>query len=224
MSVPWTIRGRELIFNGFQDLPSILIVGGLLLGGMSGSIPLIVMALGALASSSFYLFFQNIVNSFEVFSWLKLRVPYNSACVSHKTIGYYDVKNKGLVDETSSTWLFTICYFIGYLFYNALTITILDPTTKDDIDKVNSRKAQGISVMIALLIMLLLVIGFRWKSKCENIVTGPVGVLLGLGAGIGFFTMFQSNDLRIADVLQIKQGMEPINSLKQKMKPIVCTS
>jgi hypothetical protein len=221
MSVPWTIRGRELVFNGIQDLPSILIVGGLLLGGMSGSVPLIVMALGGLASSSFYLFLQNILSSLGLSIF---RVPYNPACVSHKTIGYYDVKNRGLIDETSSTWLFTVCYFIGYLFYNALTITLLDPTTKDDIDKVNSRKAQGISIMIALAIMLILFIGFRWKSKCENKITGPLGVLLGLGLGIGFFIGIQSSDLRIADVLQIKQGMEPINSLKGSIKPIVCTS
>lgn len=221
MSVPWTIRGKELVFNGIKDLPSILIVGGLLLGGMSGSVPLIVMALGGLASSASYLFLQNLLSSLGLSF---LRVPYNSACVSHKTIGYYDVKNRGLIDETSSTWLFTVCYFIGYLFYNALTITILDPTTKDDIDKVNSRKAQGISVMIALLIMLFLFIGFRWKSKCENMITGPLGVLLGLGLGIGFFAMIQSSDLRIADVLQIKQGMEPINSLKGSVKPIVCRS
>jgi hypothetical protein len=221
MSVPWTIRGRELVFNGIQDLPSILIVGGLLLGGMSGSVPLIVMGLGGLATSAFYLFLQNILSSLGI---TKLRVPYSPACVSHKTIGSFDIKNKNSLDETSSTWLFTVCYFIGYLFLNALTITTLDPTTKDDIDKVNSRKAQGISIMIALLIMLALFIGFRIRSKCENIITLLAGIIVGLGAGIGVFYGIQSSDLRIADVLQIKQGMEPINSLKGSIKPIVCTS
>ncbi len=220
MSVPWTIRGRELVYNGFQDLPSILIVGALLIGGMSGSVPLILMGLGGLGASSLYLFLQNVLSSLGASFF---RVPYNSACVPHKIIGYYDIKNKGLVDETTSTWLFTVCYFIGYLFYNAIEIIRLDPTTKDDIDKVNSRKAQGISVMIALLIMLFIIIVYRVKSKCETILSTLLGVVLGLGLGIGFFAMFVSNDLRIGDVLQIKQGMEPMNSLKS-VKPIVCTS
>lgn len=221
MSVPWTIRGRELVYKGFQDLPTIMIVGGLLLGGMTGSIPLIVMSMGGLATSTLYLFIQNIVSSIGL---TFLKVPYNSACVSHKPLGYYDVKSRMSIDGMASTWLFSVCYFIGYLFYNAISVIVLDPTTKDDVDKVNSRMAQGISVIIALIVLGIMFVIFRLRTKCENVVTTLLGSTLGLALGLGFFALAQSSDLRIADVLQIKQGMEPIDSSKQTIKPIVCAS
>ena len=65
MSAPWSIRARELVMNGFQDLPTILIIGSLLLGGVSGMLPLIVLGLGALITSSSYLILQSILDIFN---------------------------------------------------------------------------------------------------------------------------------------------------------------
>jgi hypothetical protein len=218
MSAPWTVRGRELVLNGFQDLPNILIVSSLLLGGITGSMPLIILGLGALGSSAFYLIIQNSLSMFAL-NWFK--VPYSSACVSHK--GYYDVKYRTSFDGLPSTWLFTLSYFVGYLLWNAVTIISLNPTTKNDVDKINSRRAQGISVLIAILIMYLVFVIYRIRSNCETIISGFAGTILGLVTGIGIFISIMNTDLRIGDVLQIRQGMEPVTTLQNQAAPIVCT-
>lgn len=218
MSAPWTVRGKELVFNGFQDLPNILIVSSLLLGGIIGSMPLIILGLGALGSSAFYLIIQNSLTMFGV---ELLNVPYDSACVSHK--GFYDFKKRTNFNGLPSTWLFTLSYFVGYLLYNSITIIGLNPTSNNDTDKINSRRAQGISVLIAILIMFLVFVIYRIRSKCETIFSGFVGSILGLVTGIGIFISVMNTDLRIGDVLQIKQGMEPVTTLQNQLAPIVCT-
>jgi hypothetical protein len=75
---------------------------------------------------------------------------------------------------------------------------------------VNSRRAQGVSIIIALLLLFFVFVIFRYKTGCENLITLGVGSILGLIFGIGMFGIATDNDLRIGDVLQIKQGMEPI--------------
>jgi hypothetical protein len=219
MSAPWTVRGRELVLNGFQDLPNVLMIGSLVLGGISGSMPLIIMGLGALATTGGYLAILNAISSYAP---SYVRSAYDLACISHKA--NFNMKDPRSPDTVPSTWLFTVSYFIGYLLFNAGTIITLNPTNSDDVDKVNTRQAQGISIMIALIIMFLMFVVYRYRTKCETLFTTIIGALLGLGIGIGVFNGFSQTDLRIADVLQIRQGMEPSVTSQYQTKPIMCTA
>lgn len=216
MSAPWSIRARELIINGFQDLPTILIIGSLLLGGVSGMLPLIVIGLGALIASSGYMIFQSLL---EINDWNFLKTSFSSTC-NRLPIGSISSEEIKVFSNMPNSWIFVITYFYAYLISNASTILVLDTPNPNNSEGVNNRQAQSISVIIALTIMYALFIFYRYKTGCETWKSLLVGLVLGIGAGIGVFMWATGVDLRFADVLQIVQNMEP--STGSNVKSIMC--
>lgn len=214
---------REFLLGAYHDLPNVLMMGSLLLGGMSGYLPLIWLGLGLVANAGIIQVLQAIAailfdkSDYESY----IRVGNSYAC---------SIFNQGMTPEaaagnmyvTPSHWLGGSAFFTVFTIYNAIRVALRKPVDGASERMVNVRRAFSMSVLVIGIFFLALVFG-RGVSGCETWIGGILGVVIGAGVAIGYWHILAAcNGGRVPDVLQVVNALPPVGGGEAKV-PVVCT-
>jgi len=215
---------REFLLGAYHDLPNVLMMGSLILGGMSGYLPLIWLGLGLVANAGIIQVFQSIAailfdkSDYESY----ISAGNNQACsIFNQSMSPEAAGGKMYV--TPSHWLGGSAFFTVFTIYNAIRVALRKPVAGASERMVNVRRAFSLSVLVIGLFFLALVFG-RGLSGCETWIGGILGVVVGSGVAIGYWHILAAcNGGRVPDVLQVVNALPPAGGGEAKV-PVVCTA
>ncbi len=217
------VRIREFLLASYHDLPNILFVGSLLIGVLTGYLPLIWMALGLLLNAASVGLIQVLLVLLFP-SWDQVVQPYNSpACMSGFQRANPIVLKSGAANRriAPSFWMSSATFFSVFSIYNSLRVAVKESAPGTDPEKVATRRAFSLSALVIGVAFFFLVL-LRAFTGCESILGGVLGVLVGSGLGIGFWHLLDlCGTGRIPDILQVVGSMAP--EANQPEVPVVCS-
>jgi hypothetical protein len=215
---------REFLLGAYHDLPNVLMMGSLILGGMSGYLPLIWLGIGLIANAGIIQIFQSLLAIFfdnsDSVSWISTG---NAMACS--------IFNQGMTADAASQklfvapshWLGGSAFFVVFSIYNAIRVALRKPVPGASERMVNVRRAFSLSVMV-IGIFFMAVILARGFSGCETWLGASSGLLIGTLTAIGYWHLLaKCNDGRVPDVLQLVNALPPIGGDAAKV-PVVCTA
>ena len=80
-------RAREFLLGGYHDLPNVLFIGSLILGTLTGYLPLIWMSIGLILNAMIVATGQTLL-SFFLPQWSQVSMPSGSAACEILTRGH----------------------------------------------------------------------------------------------------------------------------------------
>lgn len=124
-------------------------------------------------------------------------------------------------DMIPSFWMTLTTFFISYIMSNAVSVYSSKPIKQPNTAiAVQQRKGIGVISIVAVLIIGLLLIGVRAMSPCESWWGIIPSILLGGGAGYGWWALLkgQGNDI-FQDIHGVMIGLQPGDL---RMGPVAC--
>lgn len=128
-----------------------------------------------------------------------------------------------------SPWLAMITFFLGYILHNSIQLykrPTLDPsltvnTTKKTDEKVSNRTSQALLSLISIVVISLVILGFRYKTGCEN----PIGMLITtsifmVGGYYWYDLLSQIGQDRLADLFGIANRLLAPSAIRNG--PVAC--
>jgi hypothetical protein len=206
----WLLRGRDLIFGTYTNLPTIFIAGSLLIGSMTGIIPILVLGLVTSFVGLIIFLYQTSARAFieslnilSVTNTLRSKGP----C-------------EGSPEYIITTWSTITSFVISYIFLNALANYQKPPVAKANEQLVANRASYMISAMVSLVFVAVLLIAIRMNLGCEGWILGPLSMIVGGTLAFGIWNLV---DLRMGDVFQIEIN-KTSSSSTGKTTPVVCVA
>jgi hypothetical protein len=214
---------REFLLGAYHDLPNVLMMGSLILGGMSGYLPLIWMGIGLIANAGIIQVIQMFIKIlFDTSEGSQYAVENAFACSIYNQ-GMTPTAASQRVFVMPSQWLGGSAFFVVFSIYNAIRVALRKSVPGASERMVNVRRAFSMSVLIIGIFFMALVAG-RGFSGCETWVGGTLGVLVGGGIAIGYWHLLAScNGGRVPDVLQVINALPPVGGDDAKV-PVVCAA
>jgi hypothetical protein len=217
-------RIRTFFLGAYHDLPNVLFVGSLILGGVSGNLSLIWVSLGLLLTS-FATFIVQVPFSFfaenkymHIESGLGTCTMFGRQKASVDALRALGANFDTLV--TPSHWMAAASFFAIYNIYNSARLALRPPTDGAPITMYGTRVAFSLSVMVIGIIFMGLVLA-RFYTGCETMIGAVLGILLGGGLAVGYWHLLDVCGAgRIPDVLNVVNGLAPPGSGNV---PIICT-
>lgn len=205
----WLLRGRDLVFGSYNHLPNILIMGSLLIGSITGIIPILILGLaaaflGLLVYGSQIIIRKIIGDKSQLLNWFS-------------SSGRCNLDKPGSFEYLVSMWVSITFFALTYLFLNAFAIFNQPPTDGASDQLIANRASYMISVMFALCIVAIILGVSRYMLGCETVAMTIVSILL--GGSIAYIT-WNLADIRMGDVFQIKNNMTQTNT----SKPVMCVA
>ena len=215
---------REFLLGAYHDLPNVLMMGSLILGGMSGYLPLIWLGIGMVANAGVIQVLQSIgallFDKSDSESWISTG---NAFACSIYNQGMTPTMASQKMFVAPSHWLGGSAFFVVFSIYNAIRVALRKPVPGASERMVNVRRAFSMSVLVIGIFFMALVLG-RGLSGCETWVGGGLGILIGTGFGILYWHLLAAcNGGRVPDVLQVVNALPPIGGDDAKV-PVVCTA
>lgn len=212
---------RKFLLASYHDLPNILFVGSLVLGLVSGYLPLLWASAGLAMNWVVTILFQMVAVLLAQYqpNWGLSKQPSRSCSVGIPYGTAKQVETKSTI-ATPSLWMSTSAFFAMFTIYNSIRVTMREPNQKVDGKLVSARRAFSVSTFIVGIFFLLLVFA-RMFTECETWVGGISGVLVGAGVAIGFWHLVDcSGSGKIPDLLQVVGSMAPDHVATQT--PLMC--
>jgi len=204
----WIIRGRDLIIGTIKYLPTIFIAGSLLIGSMTGIVPILILGLTTAFLGLIVFAFQFIANA-SIGTNISLLEWFSS-------IG----RCEGSTEILVSTWSSVTSFVLFYLFYNALAIYNQTPANGASEQLIANRQSYMISTMVGLFFVALILLVYRINLGCEGKVMGVLSIALGGGVA---YSMWSLVDIKMGDVFQIKNNMVNTSATGQTT-PVMCVA
>lgn len=111
-----------------------------------------------------------------------------------------------------SYWMSTVIFFFTYVAMNGFSLFNFASGQDASDDKVSSRKTHAIIGMASSLILLVLLMIWRYKTRCENLLGIGLSLLFG-GLGVGAFILFDNCGLlRVVDIYGIGARLLPASA------------
>jgi len=209
----WLLRGRELIFGAYKHLPTLFIVGSLLVGSITGIVPILILGLVCSFLGLIVYGFQSIMRNLFT----------NNASV----LALLSSQNQDMPKEILlSMWVTMTTFIVIYIFSNALAVFLLPPVANADDERYSNRRSYMMSVMISVLIVgLILLLSRMTNLGNETYIMGISSLILGTGIGFAMWNLVSvgGKDLRIGDIFQVRNNMTSI-STSGVTTPIMCTT
>jgi hypothetical protein len=208
----WIVRGRELLMNSYKHLPTLFVGGTLMMGGLTGIVPFLILGT---FTTAVYLFF----NTLNIF--MNSMLP-----TSNSGSMYYSFKSEsGPPELFLNQWLTLSVFVVTYLFCNILSVYNYTTNSAMDESLIANRHAYAISCMVALSVFTLLLL--ISKGMLDKLPLLMWILSLGAGGGIGYalwnLVSNSGTDLRIGDVFQIRNNMPAVGYTTGAMTtPVVC--
>ena len=213
------VRAREFLLGGYHDLPNVLFVGSIVLGSIMGYLPLMWISLGLILNGASVAILQGIM-SLLFPTWNQVSVVSGSTpCeILGLTAGIGSEKTTVVAP---SHWLSAATFFAVFSIFNSIQIALRPPAAGASQEKVDTRRAFSLSVMVIGVVFLSLVMA-RGFSGCETWLGSISGVLIGGGLGIGYWYLLDAcGSGSIPDVLQVIHSLPPPGDSENI--PVICT-
>ena len=214
------MRMREFLLGSYHDLPNVLFVGSLILGSIMGYLPLVWVSLGLILNGASVAVLQGIL-SLVFPKWAQVSVPSgSSACeILGSVVG--TAGTSGTTVVAPSHWLSAATFFAVFSIYNSIRIALKPPARGASSEKIDTRRAFSLSVLVIGVVFLGLIMG-RGFGGCETWLGGISGVLVGSGLGIGYWHLLDACGTgAIPDVLQVVHSLPPPADIANV--PVICT-
>lgn len=208
----WIVRGRELLMNTYKHLPTLFMGGSLMLGGLTGIVPFLILGL---FTTILYLGLKGL----NTFMNSMLGTP-------NSTYAYFSFKPESGPNELFlNQWLTLSVFVITYLFSNILSVYNYATNSVTDESLIANRQAYAISCMTALVVFTIFL--FISKGMLDKLPALMWILSLGAGGGIGYamwnLVSSRGTDLRVGDVFQIRNNLAPSGYVQGAMTtPVVC--
>jgi len=212
-------RAREFLLGLYHDLPNVLFIGSLILGSITGYLPLVWVSLGLLINGGIIAATQGLLALLTP-TWAQVFVNADSP-----TCDILSTARPGGGDGTTvvapSHWLGAAVFFAVFSIYNSVRVGIRPATQGAKSEKVDIRRAFSLSVLVIGVVFFGMVL-LRGFSGCETWLGGILGIVFGAGIAIGYWHALDACGTgMIPDLLQVVASLPPPGSGSNV--PIVCT-
>lgn len=205
---------RSFLLGAYHDLPNILFIGSLLLGSITGYLPLVWVSLGMLLNGSLVAVFQGLLRVLFP-TWSQVLLPSDMGVCSV----LQPLQNQP-VTVAPSHWLSAALFFATFTIFNSIQVATRTPADGVDKEKVANRRAVSLSAMVVGVVFFVLVLA-RGFSGCETWLGGALGALIGCGTAIGYWYLLDTCGTgTIPDILQLVNASAPAGSKTDT--PVVC--
>lgn len=201
---------RNFLLGGYHDLPNVLFMGSLVIGSITGYLPLVFVALGFIVNGGLVATLQGIFNFLmdPEHPWSQIKVPRGMGTCN---IIVPNIENRG--DEfmivAPSHWLAAATYFAVFVIFNSLQVAIRPAAAGADGKKVQTRQAVSLSSAVVAIVFLLMIFA-RGFTGCETYLGAILGIVVGAGVGIGWWYLLDAcGSGTIPDILQIAANSAP---------------
>lgn len=209
---------RNFFIGAYHDLPNVLFMGSLILGGIVAYLPLVWVALGLVLNASVVGLLQTLLSLLTP-QWSQVSLPAGMiACEilpRTRPIGTNDY-----LTAAPSHWLSAAIFFATFSIYNAVQVAIREPANNTEPSKADARRAVSLSAFVVGILFFILMLA-RGFSGCETWLGGILGVVIGGGLAVGWWHILDTCRLGIIpDILQLVGNSAPAPTGKQTA--IVC--
>lgn len=213
-------RAREFLLGVYHDLPNVLFMGSLVLGSITGYLPLVWVSLGLMLNGAVVSLGQGVLGLLFP-KWAQVNVEAGSAIC--EIISRASVPNSGsaITVVAPSHWLSAAVFFAVFSIYNSINVGIRKPVDGADPDKVDVRRAFSLTVLVVGLVFLGLIMA-RGFSGCETWLGGSLGAVIGGALAIAYWHILDAcNTGMVPDLLQVIVSLPPPGANDDI--PVVCT-
>jgi len=192
---------------------AISLIGGLALGNL----PWVLMGVGALILSLFFLAVQGFIGSWTFFTnWY----PRSADAAILQACSIVPLASSSTLYFLPSLWVTLTTYFAVMILQNASAVYTA-PASKMPTEAlpVQHRKSVGMVSMLAVLLLFVLLLAFRLRTGCEYTWNGlgfpiPTGTLIGIAVGVGSAYTWRAaigatNSSVFTDIHGVMAGLQP---------------
>ena len=130
-------RAREFLLGLYHDLPNVLLVGSLILGSITGYLPLVWVALGLMLNGGLIAVVQGLL-SLLFPTWAQVFISTDSP--SCHILSGQPGGSDGVTAVAPSHWLGAAVFFAVFSVYNSIRVGIKPATAGAKSEKVDSYK------------------------------------------------------------------------------------
>jgi len=121
-----------------------------------------------------------------------------------------------------SMWFASTTYFVVFVLYNAIQVTLKPAAKGVDPQKVDVRRAFTLSVIMLSLFFFGLIL-LRGLTGCETWLGSILGILLGSASAIGYWHLLDVCNSGVPpDILNIIASTAPARTTSET--PVICTA
>lgn len=217
------LRMRQFLLGMYHDLPNVLFMGSLILGSITGYLPLVWVSIGlifnglsvSVLQGLFGLLF-NPLGSMRGQIFLEKGHP---ACEVLPRGKFGDAVGINIV--APSYWLSSAIFFATFTIYNSVRVAMMPVVKGANKEKADIRQAFTLTTIVVGAVFLLLIMG-RGFSGCESYLGGGLSLVLGAGLAIGYWHLLDVCGAgMVPDVLQVVNSMAPPG---EDRVPVVCAA
>jgi len=211
-----SLRVREFILSTYHNLPNTLLVTSLLLGAIQGNLSMIWIALGMIINALTVLGFQELFDF--TFEWSQIRQPSSRTCSLIQDV----VDTEATTVVAPSYWFASTTYFIIFVLYNAIQVAGRPAAAGTDSQKVDTRVAFSLSVIILSIFFFCLLL-LRGFTGCETWFGSTTGIILGSLVAVIYWHVLDICHSGIPpDILNVVTNLAPASLSKNT--PLICTA
>jgi hypothetical protein len=212
-------EARRFLLGMYHDLPNVLFIGCLILGSITGYLPLVWLALGLILNGSLVAFVQSLLK-FLFPTWAQISIPAGFGTCT--IIPNSTLKPSDIISVAPSHWLAAAVFFATFSIWNSIQVALREPANGVNSEKVANRRASSMSAMVIGIVFFALVLA-RGYSGCETWLGGILGIIIGSSTAIGYWYLLDACGTgTIPDILQLVSASAPAADVNEKV-PIICT-
>jgi hypothetical protein len=214
------IRAREFLLGGYHDLPNVLFMGSLILGSISGYLPLVWVSLGLVGNGAVIALFQTVAGLlFD--KWDQISVSGTGTACSILGRAAPFLPNDGITVVTPSHWFAAATFFSTFTIINSIKVAIRKPAAGAPSSMIDLRRAFSLSTIVVGLVFFALMLG-RGFSGCETWLGGISAIVISGLLAWGYWELLDSCGAgTIPDVTQVVNAMAPAGA--NQHVPVICT-
>ena len=202
----------EITTGILHYLPNIVLISLCILGIFTYNPTWILVSIGGIVLTILVMLIQYIF--YDVLHWIAYP-------------GYAVVSACSLMQKTSniailpSLWITLNAFFIGYILRNAINIYTMKPSNSVDNNALNvfNRKSVGLISMLAVIILGLFLLIYRWNRHCDSsggvwmtLLNFILSSIVGLGFGIAWwYFLYATKSVVTPDIHGVTIGLNPYN-------------
>lgn len=211
-------EARNFLLGSYHDLPNVLFMGSLVLGSITGYLPLVWVALGLIVNGGLVAAFQGVLRLLFP-TWAQVSIPVGMGACS--IIKPAIEKRDDIMTVAPSHWLAAAVFFAVFSIFNSIQVAIRPAKDGVDDTKTITRRAVSMSAMVVGIVFMALVFA-RGFTGCETWLGSILGVLIGGSTAVGYWYLLDAcGSGTIPDILQIVGGTAPARSGHET--PVVCS-
>jgi len=213
-----SLRVREFILTTYHNLPNTIFVAALLLGAIQGNLPMVWIAIGMILNALIVAGGQELL-ALLFPKWRQVHQSVSAACMVIPEIEPGSSQNYTVAP---SMWFASTTYFVVFVLYNAIQVTLKPAAQGVDPQKVDVRRAFTLSVIMLSLFFLGLIL-LRGLTGCETWLGSILGILVGSGSAIGYWHLLDVCNSGVPpDILNIVASTAPARTSSET--PVICTT